>query len=515
MSLRKHLYELHASSSTELPVRKISKAHLHGFSEKIKRSRSLAQYSEKVLGVQVSQNDQFDSHSALIDRIVGMFLFAGVSETDLTSIVEEFIKHIRTPFDCEALENKTLAKYIGFVDLRTNSPKSPIAMALLVPPRDLRHDREATIIQGMYGRLFGGHTFPCLPFSMHDPTTGGAYCSVAALIMTLTILADRGAQIVGSYDLTLAALSVEAPELPDSPGRRIFPVEGLNFGQIQNLLNSHICSTSSLYREYSFDLSGRRSLSRLIDAYVSARCPVILGVHTSIWNHKDQGEAHTLVVVGVRRSRTSRHDITDLISHDPSTAPYIVRPVDECFRAASPLNPGTIPVIFSADRSIEFHAASCLEYIYENHREDHDRYLLHFASKDWDNQGMSDLLTKQGNLPSSDYEIRLVHRDDILRLVGKPNQTSVESRHCAYDRNSQNPSKSLLLWIGQVVVKLPDGWYWCISMFNDSKLEVLWFLSTQKKKQDQSEHENDRHSESDATLEPAFSMRHDVPVGLI
>ena len=380
MSLRKHLYELHASSSTDLPIGPFTNEHVRGFAEKLKRSPRLAKYSGNVLGAtnraipssSIEDNDH-DMVSSVIEDAAKMFAFVGLDSNDFTIVVEEFIKHIRTPFDCQGLESKKLAKYLGFVDLRTNSPRSPIALALLVPPRDLRHDQDATIIQGLYGRLFGGHTFPCSPFSMHDPTTGGAYCAQACLIMVLTILADRGARIVGSFDLTIAALFPEAPEHPTKSSNRVFPVKGLRFDQMQNVLNSEICGSSSMYREFSFDLSGRRALSRLIDAYVSARCPVILGVHTSVWNRQQNGAAHTLVVVGFRRNRFSPREITELIIHDPSTAPYIVRPIDECVLAATPLYGWRIPVIFSADQSIEIHAATCLDFIYKHHTKDHHR----------------------------------------------------------------------------------------------------------------------------------------------
>ncbi len=65
-------------------------------------------------------------------------------------------------------------KYLGFVDLRTVSMRQPIALALLVPPRAMRHDPDTYIVTGNYGRIFGATSFSCTPFSTHARKVSGA-----------------------------------------------------------------------------------------------------------------------------------------------------------------------------------------------------------------------------------------------------------------------------------------------------------------------------------------------------
>ena len=83
-------------------------------------------------------------------------------------------RHMRARLACHSLDVQHRAReYVGFVDIRMNSTLAPLAMGLLVPPRELRRDPDVTMVSGEYGRIFGAHGFAGTVYSMHEPRVGG------------------------------------------------------------------------------------------------------------------------------------------------------------------------------------------------------------------------------------------------------------------------------------------------------------------------------------------------------
>ncbi|MCA9140056.1 MAG: hypothetical protein KDB00_24960 [Planctomycetales bacterium] len=475
MSLRKHLYEVHADSKSGELKRTFTKHQVLGFVEKLSVSRrqdirdlsaKVRQAAERVFGENAERFPGWrGTTEELESKIVDLLVFNGIDFTDqqLQILVEEFVRHVDTPLGCNGLQHKKLAKYLGFVDLRTNSPASPIALALLAVPRHLRHDRHATVIQGLYGRLFGAFSFPCTAYTMHDPTTGGAYCAQACLIMTLILLADRGANIQGSYDLTIAALRESAAQVD---GNRIFPVRGLRFIEMASVLTKDLSGTSACLHAFPCSLTGRRLAQRLIVAYVVARCPVILGVDSATLNDREDGDPHTLVVVGTRRDidSNSPFDICDLVVHDPSNAPYMTQSVEHCFRASAALGSGkgNIEILFAADSQIEVHAAECFSFIGKSYLPDHNRFVVTPSELEWSIPAIREFQQSKHVSFTSDYEVQLIHWEDIPRHLQS-------SYGC-------DPASIPLV---------PSGWYWVVALIENGSLEVIWLFKTRRNESDQ------------------------------
>lgn len=264
-------------------------------------------------------------------------------------------------------EQYVLGQYLGFLDLRLHFHKSPIAMSLLAIPRRLQADPDAYCITGEYGMLFAGPIFPCSPFSMQDPKTGGAKCAQACMIMVSTILADRGAVIHGSYDLTYLAKGSQAPRVGNSDPTclagqeckplRTFAPTGLNLEQMTEIFRKRCFVSPSLIKlPAGIPLAKYRRLkpwvaeniaTRIIHAYLQARFPIILGVDAVTWaagmvapKPKLSSAArpsdlnHAVTIIGYRRSSKHRHRADCLIVHDPASYPYLDCTIEECYDAA-------------------------------------------------------------------------------------------------------------------------------------------------------------------------------------
>jgi hypothetical protein len=404
-------------------------------------------------------------------------------------------------------KNLKFAKYLGFVDLRTHSPLSPISHALLVPPRDLRHDRNARIITGNYARLFGGDGFRSTVYSMHDPESGGAHCAQACLIMVLSMLADRGARMHGSYDLTFfAEHTVPAADMTDDDQRkklaeagvrRIFKVRGLHQAEMANILNNAEWNASADSVFLPFDggtnWTNLRVAKRLLDAYVLARCPVILLVDPSKWWDAPSGNGHAVVVVGVRRGRAalSAHgpryidEVTELIVHDPGDAPFVIRPVDHCLDASVALGPVSTPagrrgfnLLLASDANVKRHAHDCVNALYKHALRDWIRYI--FVPEEPTGELRDSVRGKMGASRETDYELRLVHRDDVSRAFLSPEYDHWTARKKS--RSIKRTAREEEHWqrfrrVDDSMKVLERGWYWCIAGYDKSDLEVLWMFS--------------------------------------
>jgi hypothetical protein len=219
LTLRKHFYEEERGAKDTRCV--LTKGSVDGLVAKLEHSRNRGGTFpprgfnlDKLRLLLEGLIDETKPHRPSVDwKSPGEFKSAIVSalrgsvpEETLDKLIRILHSFVSSPLNCRPIGRETeFAKYLGFVDLRTHSPLSPVALALLVPPRHLRHDPKVNVVVGNYGYVFGAHGFTSTVYSMHDPQAGGAHCAQACLIMVLGMLCDRGAKIAGSYDLTFFA----------------------------------------------------------------------------------------------------------------------------------------------------------------------------------------------------------------------------------------------------------------------------------------------------------------------
>lgn len=253
-----------------------------------------------------------------------------------------------------------LRSYVGFVDNRRSSPKHPIEMALLAPPRRLLDDPAVRIVTGSYARLFGQVDFPSTFFSMCEGQQGGTSCAETCATMVLGAISDQVPVLQGGFDLAFLASSVRGSPTPSSPAlthqadatclhrhpRRVrsFEISGLSpknlaalFERIDGVHGSMFDEHGTLPRGLGDDF-----LVGLIGAHIDARIPLILhvdGGHIQAHHFgrpvpsESSESGHAVVVIGYRG------DLRDptrsaLIIHDPSFGPYQEIGVEPCLRAA-------------------------------------------------------------------------------------------------------------------------------------------------------------------------------------
>jgi hypothetical protein len=321
----------------------------------------------------------------------------------LRSPKSKALKHLGTR--CTPLDaGDRLGEYIGFVDLRQFYDVSPLALGLLAVPRSMREDPAITVITGDYGPLFGAHSFQSTVYSMQDPDTTGAMCAQICAIMVLGMLADRGAEIKGSFTLTyLAALQRQQRQQSLSGGlpamlKRVdeeagtdalfsFPVGGMSPRELRDVLQACGASADLI----CLDASDVRRGSRLIEAYIYAKFPVILAVDAWTWKPKHlrpsepETSPHAVTVVGLRRDACGG-DLPSLIVHDPASQPFWERKVSECFEAAYAMDKlNKLIIVGTADSGITRHANDCIEGLLDDPLEDEVRLALE-GRDGWDLQ---------------------------------------------------------------------------------------------------------------------------------
>ena len=410
-----------------------------------------------------------------------------VPEPERAGVVRVVRLHATAGLACHPIRpDEKLGKYLGFVDLRTNSILAPLALGLLVPPRELRHDPDVTIATGEYGRIFGAHGFTSTVYSMHDPEAGGAHCAQACVIMALAMLADRGAKVLGSYDLTCLGKDPIKPRSEDGACLErqdgyadAFAVDGLNADEIVRLLRRHECHTSVDGLRAKFTLSNFRECKRLIEAYVAARCPVIMLVDTAEWWEREQSVGHAVLIVGVRRGRGAATkspppgEVSELIVHDPGDKPFVVRPIRDGLRASlafakSPKHKEKFHLIFVAEARIKQHASHCLRAI-ENR--DQDRWEKYCAVPD--------------SSSTADYRIALLHCSEVVRRYTDPSHDIAWIyRRSKVPEDQLKPSELAMMRrfekLRGVVATLPSGLCWCIAGYEGHELEVLWLFNAER-----------------------------------
>ncbi len=394
LCLRKHIYELDGppekrfkmTSAVILAVEDHIKDHIESGERRLPEDTS--RKVVEILNRFVTGGDGYTDPDPVLESLSTGLSNLGIDILGCEAIKRIVRQHATAVLACHPIgEKEILSRYIGFVDIRTHSMLAPLAMGLLVPPRDLRHDPAVTIVSGEYGRIFGAHGFASTVFSMHDPGAGGAHCAQACIIMTLAAVADRGTKVLGSYDVTYLGkdpVQWDAPKnncIANQPGcSSAFHIDGLRLHEIVKVLQCPECNASVVGMSVPSSWTSYRMCSRLIEAYVSARYPVIMAVDTGKWYGYDTEVSigHSVVIVGIRRSSQEEHapklqrqselsvspamnEKTQLIVHDPGYQPFLKRPFNECVKAAGAFaKQGRVQLVFTADAKIRLHAYHCL-----------------------------------------------------------------------------------------------------------------------------------------------------------
>jgi hypothetical protein len=305
-------------------------------------------------------------------------------------------------YRCPELRPDTrLGQYIGYVDLRRHYKTAPLALGVLAVPRKLGIDPDSHVIHGNYSPLVGGPAFPCTVYSRQDATAGAA-CAQACIIMLLGMLADRGAVLEGSYTLTqlgyqfLPPTGAELPagSVPDGRVERSFPSRGLSPSRIVGVLrwlgiNAEVARLEP--RVHSAESRGmvERLAQRIIECYIQARYPVILGVDPIYlaqlpdaanappgpeagWGVRQEiqpdAPAHAVTVVGIRKASLQERP-PHLVIHDPARQPFLERPVSFVFEACrrNPTDDGDrrILMILPTEASVRCSLIACLDQLRE------------------------------------------------------------------------------------------------------------------------------------------------------
>lgn len=379
---------------------------------------------------------------------------------------------------CQRLKAEDrFGEYLGFVDLRNyvtvpgtppgGPPRSPLAMAVLAPPKHHRDVHTGTILTGGYGPLFGGPAFPSTIYSMQDEETSGAACIHACLIMSLGMLADRGARLMGSHTLVCAAVpqcGVGIPEkaaegLPKDAADGIMgrvPVQGMRLAEVLELLTQ---GDGRLFRVSPFlqklgPNCRLRYVLRLIEAYAVARFPAIMAVNKNAWVGKVNDDTcrhgHAVVLLGVDTGRPDAE--ATLYVHDPGSQPYAQRSVSTCFGAARKYvetgvaaasavqGDDRINLILLADESVQLDPAKCAAR------------LMHAEPKFGDYAGSATIDGPDGLPDDYDLRVRLLDESQVASMLS-PKQQAARV---------------------QPLPTLPKAVYWVFAGYRGGGAQAIW-----------------------------------------
>jgi hypothetical protein len=468
LSLRKHLYELHENKPHV--VNGSSAQHsLTGGVITALRHRNVTPLVVEKLSPLVDKEPMDQNSFQLALREV-------LSEDELAKHQSMILQYSSSAMRCHPIEGTDrFDRYLGFLDMRPNSMRSPLAMALLAPPRRFVHDRDCFVITGEYGPLFGATGFPCSVYSMHDPDTGGARCGQASVIMALGALADRGAGFLGSYTLTYLAKAQKAapftppPSNPDCLAREVvaeadpprgFEIGGLKPEEMCDLLKNRNVSPSLIV----VPSRGKRQRSdylafRLIEAYVRARFPVIMAVNcVKWWWWRPRDEPHAVIVIGVRGSSSNPGD-NSLIVHDPGYIPFLERPVGECLLAAYAYDKkDSVWMVAVADHDISRHAFDCITSL--------DRAM---AGRFYDEFSPESPEEHRG------YRIDLVLRDDLIPHIFRSNEfPDGRARFAQLRREIESRLPRVRFWCISAVTAKGNRWVWLFDATGSPRTAEGW-----------------------------------------
>ncbi len=414
------------------------------------------------------------------------------------------IKVFGSPLNCVSRkESITLGRYLGFVDLRQYSSVGSIALALLVPPRELRHDRNAYIITGNYGETFGAHGFECSVYSMQDPTASDGKCVQTCIAMMLAMLSDRGARVVGTLDISAKGMVDVSPiplteqtELASKDYDVLYQNERRLIGKwIEKTnavrLHSKVCSVKRLggmgptlavatlkklkttptyffegtFGEIGNPLFSQRLFLRLLDAYTQARCPSLVFVDPLILrkgeNHSESDEKHCVLVVGLRRdsshlnanSALFQRCPTEAILHDPSRAPFMIRSTELLIKASRAACGNNITAVFATSGAIQISATSIVDKIVNDHPSFLNRFMKPVSNR------------------AVDYDIRLLNADSLQYYVCGMQAGASDAENSQFKILSQNNSERLSTFKQSHTGK--PGWYWTVNGYSNNRLSHL------------------------------------------
>jgi hypothetical protein len=552
LCLRKHVYELDGKANTRfLLTRGVIQAVQDHLQSRVDQKESdltqdhLLEIADLLKRLVAEGGEGSTVEEAVLDSLREKLSAIGLSQPVCTRIGKIVRQHARTPLACYPIgEDDILSRYLGFVDIRTNSTLAPLALGLLVPPRELRRDPEITIVTGEYGRIFGAHGFTSTVYSMHDPKSGGAHCAQACIIMALATLADRGANVLGSYDVTYlgkegaSRVDFSPSCLQNQPGcDKTIVIDGLTQEEMVRVLEHPACRVRVDRVELPRSRTHYRMCKRLIEAYVTARYPVIMNVDTGEWYGRDKPLGHAVMIVGIRKSQqgmrasqrsrerepsvaSSLDELTELIVHDPGYQPFLKRPVHECLEAARVF--GRTPeerdggnayhLLFVTDRKIERRASECLKLIEE---QDRDRWEIYIGVP---HRTMGDWLWRKS--ARADYRITLLRLNDLVKTYAHPSYNITwlnrkfreDTDRKESDRWMSPQERARFEFLSNAARRLPRGWYWSVAGYQGKELEVLWLFNTTPRGSDRWDYRVDfKRGDEDM---PALGEIPDPPRGL-
>ena len=415
---------------------------------------------------------------------------------------------------CESLQDDDrFGRYLGFVDLRMYPTEAPLAMGLLTPPRRFRHNDRVNLALGEYGPIFGGPSFSSSVYAFQDPESGGAYCSHSSMVMALAALSDRGALLAGAFTLAyVAALVSQKPKSTNSgtdcvgvyaTPKLTFSVDPITPEELSEVFAKFEATALDIRLYISIDEAYGRLFEKLVRAYVTARLPIILYVDSVAWwpekrdelmkrafedyeqkegrkiddaermnlctrtangDAKVWPEAHTINIVGYRQ-RADGRGLISLIVHDPGSRPYFERSLEFCIAAACdiPGYSGQLSAVLAGPSRLRAHATKCIEWLCRpsikgsrSHSLDYELFQGYYRAQ-----------------YGSDYDIQLVHRNDIIELIMPLVPTAGDA---SYIKNYADIRERLKAVIDLVA----PGWLWSISGFDQTgRLEVFWLFSSE------------------------------------
>lgn len=394
-------------------------------------------------------------------------------------------RNLTRPFACKPLSGEQLGTYLGFVDVRHPTAQSPVALAVLRPPRHIRRNPRARVILGEYGQFFGGPSYPCSVFSMHDSTTSGAYCAQACTFMALSMLADRGARIHSALDISL--LKHEISELGNQP--REITIGGSTLEEVKVAFEKSDASASIFLRSTVNDKSvTERWFSRLISAYINARFPIIVFVDANIWKGERRPSGgsrgshellHAVTLVGYIRSHDGSRSLRSVVVHDPSFAPFSVMPLNHLIHASQSANYGAgkscttqdIPAVFCTSKAVDVHAIQALSRIASTFRG--KQYLVKAATEDAD---FFVRLGRGSDLPqilgSSAIDFQSIKRYQLVQSHSKNPESKEDETMLGYARQQIKFFDTVERWVRRKQLSTTLCWFICGTQ--GSKVREIW-----------------------------------------
>ena len=466
LSLRKHLYTCDKSRPAPFALTKGVREAIRVHLSRPEREASAQPVSEVLQRLEAIPTTKiYDSKDKFIND-----LSAAIGPQQRCDDLSIIVREASTEVGCTAFHSdEPLRDYVGFIDVRPNSITSPIGMACLAPPPRYQHEPQLSFVLGSYGKLFGGPSFPCTVYSMHDSQTGGAYCAQACLVMMLSMLADRGAVIKGTYTLTYRGKPktpvqgtssrpgciIETVDLSRTP-LKTFHIDGLTLPEMAGLLRTcnATAETTPIPNQWPRELVGR-----IVEAYILARYPVILPVRTTKWWPWDkQGSGgHAVVIVGVRRS-TETGKLLSFLTHDPGYIPFYERPFDACLDAHREVfRSNHYWLLFAGDEELTRHLTPCLHALARS--PDGYEFFHYYAAPD---------------RTAYDYSIRLVPQASVAETI---------IRLSSLLQGSSPDPQDMARLSRTFHVHLVPGRYWCITGTHRGVPKTHWLFNVSDRAQ--------------------------------